>query len=210
MRFFSFFCVFAVSLNIGLSGDSRVFKNSQGKELKAEFISESEGSVRIKRTSDGRMFLLKVSSLSDEDQLWIKEQKQSKEVKKNESIEGLWGGKWDDEWPVFLTIEKGAGKGKYKVLYSWVENLGNPFSSMDQSGEQQKSYIRSRLLYFKLIEKKMMLYGEFPNPRMANLVRITDKGKNLEDVDLEKNGWKEGVIPASDAYKRITGGLVGE
>ncbi|MFK5922012.1 MAG: hypothetical protein QM496_07520 [Verrucomicrobiota bacterium] len=210
VRFFSILGVFAASLNFGFSGELRVFKNSQGKELKAEFISESEGRIRIKRTSDGRMFLLKVSNLSDEDQLWIKEQRQSKKEEKPVSIEGLWGGKWDDEWPVFLAIEKSGDKGGYRVVYSWIENLGNPFSSKVQSGEEQKSYIRSSMLYFRIFEKKLMLYGEFSNPRMANLVRITDKDKNLEDVDLEKNGWEEGAIPASDAIKRITGGVAGK
>ncbi len=39
--------------------------------------------------------------------------------------EGLWGGKWDDKWTVFLKIETSADTNSYKVQYLWQENASD-------------------------------------------------------------------------------------
>jgi hypothetical protein len=59
-----------------------------------------------------------------------------------------------------------------------------------------------------MTEMNGMLYGEFSNPRMANLVRLnpsdTPTAENAEDL-LRKYGWTENRIPAQKAFEKITG-----
>jgi hypothetical protein len=51
-----------------------------------------------------------------------------------------------------------------------------------------------------------MFYGEFRNPRMANLVRLnpsdTPSVENADDL-LRKYGWTENSIPADKAFEKI-------
>ncbi len=57
----------------GQAGEVRTFTNKQGASIQAEFISLADGMVKIKR-DDGRVFDLPLSSLSQADQNWIKEE----------------------------------------------------------------------------------------------------------------------------------------
>jgi hypothetical protein len=43
----------------------------------------------------------------------------------HDAIIGLWGGKWDDTWPIFLLIETNSEPNTYKVHYRWLENLND-------------------------------------------------------------------------------------
>ena len=140
---FSIF-TFIFSLQRGFSGEVRLFKNGDGKTLEAEFLSEILGSVRIKRIKDGKVFSLKIDNLSEEDQKWIEAQKgDKKEKKKPQSIAGLWGGKWDDKWPIFISVKEGGRMGHYQIVYSWKEYLDQDFLSKTQSGEEVDEHIHS-------------------------------------------------------------------
>src|SRR3989442_14601475 len=55
--------------------------------------------------------------------------------------EGLWGGKWDDTWPVFLKIEKTDTPGKYSVTYSWVEHPGEGLRTEKSIGKVRGGFI---------------------------------------------------------------------
>jgi hypothetical protein len=124
-------------------------------------------------------------------------------------VEGVWGGKWDDQWPVFLRITKGKEAGTYQVLYLWLENTENEaFSRSARGGRKIGTYYQSGALTFSLDETKGLLHGAFPKPRMANLVKIHRGVPKPVDADrvLEQFGWKAEAIPAADALKKITGG----
>jgi len=124
-------------------------------------------------------------------------------------VQGTWGGKWDDTWPVFISVHAGTNPGEYKVTYFWLENLNDAaFSWESHTAKKVGNHYESDLLDFTVDEHGGMLYGRFQNPRMANLVRITPEPTNLsalKSVDLEKSGWKPGAIPAADALTKITG-----
>ncbi|RRJ96261.1 hypothetical protein Ga0100231_020370 [Opitutaceae bacterium TAV4] len=53
------------------AGEVRTFTNKQGVAIQAEFVSLTDGTVKIKR-DDGRVFDLPLSTLSEADQRWIR------------------------------------------------------------------------------------------------------------------------------------------
>ena len=120
--------------------------------------------------------------------------------------EGIWGGKWDDMWPVFLEIEKGADTNSYKVQYIWLENTSNSsFFKKERVAKQVGAHFEADFLVFKIDGDKGMLYGAFENPRMANLVKIDSKLPSVSECDavLQKHQWKAEAIPASEALEKI-------
>ena len=120
----------------------------------------------------------------------------------------LWGGKWDDRWPVFIILEDTDTPQFYWITYKWIESKTHAgFSSQRFVGEKVRDFVTSYLLILKVTGNSGMVYGKFENPRMANLVRITPPTvPSLEDSDsvLEKSGWKPGFISAYDALHLIT------
>ncbi len=52
-------------------GEVREFTSKDGKTIKAEFLESAGGLIQIKRVSDGRLFVLEISSLSLDDQAWL-------------------------------------------------------------------------------------------------------------------------------------------
>ena len=120
---------------------------------------------------------------------------------------GLWGGKWDDKWPVFLEIEKGTNSDGYKVqYYIWLENMGDSsFSKQARVVKQVGAHFEADSLIFKVDGDKGMLYGAFEKPRMANLVKISSPLPSVSESDdvLQKHQWKAGAIPASEALAKI-------
>ena len=130
-------------------------------------------------------------------------------VKKQNAAVGLWGGKWDDKWPIILSIQSTAESDKYKVRYQWVENLTNAELSMQNFiGHKTNNYIQAGYLTFRMTETNGMIYGDFRTPRMANLVRLDWSNRpsvNNADELLKDHGWSESAIPADEAFKKITG-----
>jgi len=190
--------ILSVCLTVNVDGgEIRVFTNDKGNTLEAEFISGDDDEITVRRISDKMIFFIPTDTLSEKDREWIKQQTQS--------FEGVWGGKWDDTWPVFLIVKKGSSENQYSVTYTWRENRGRPLRSEDKEGKDEGGYIHSGSLFFKTSGKTGMLYGKFSRPRMANLVLIDDADVDLENVELETHGWKPGVIPAGEAYVEITG-----
>ena len=123
-------------------------------------------------------------------------------------VVGSWGGKWDDTWPVFLSIETNSEPNTYKVHYRWMENLDDSkFSTRELIGYKTNNYVHAKFLDFRMTGTNGMLYGEFKNPRMANLVRLTPSYRSVENTDelLRQYGWTENSIPAREAFKKITG-----
>jgi hypothetical protein len=122
---------------------------------------------------------------------------------------GLWGGKWDDTWPVFLLIETNGEPHTYKVRYQWLENLDDSmFSTRELTGYKTNNYVHAKFLDFRMTETNGMLYGKFKIPRMANLVRLDPStNPSVENADdlLRKYGWAENGLPAGKAFKKITG-----
>jgi hypothetical protein len=124
----------------------------------------------------------------------------------SDPVLGVWGGKWDDQWPVFLSVQAGTVTNTYHIRYLWSESSGDEtFSHSERTGHQVNHHIEASLLSFKITGDTGMLHGQFPQPRMANLVRLSSIPKP-DDADrtLRAAGWKEGAIPATDALKKIT------
>jgi len=120
--------------------------------------------------------------------------------------EGLWGGKWDDKWSVFLQIEKGADTNSFKVQYIWLESQdGSEFSKQEHVVKKVGAHFEADFLIFKVGGDKGMLYGAFKKPRMANLVKIDAKLPAATECDdvLRKYQWKAGAIPAAEALEKI-------
>jgi hypothetical protein len=119
---------------------------------------------------------------------------------------GLWGGKWDDLWPVFLQIQRGTEPDTYQVEYIWLENGSDKkLSRMVHEGRKADGHFEARFLKFKLDGATGMLYGAFGQPRMANLVKIESGTPNRSNYEklLRESGWKAGAIPAAEALAKI-------
>lgn len=122
-------------------------------------------------------------------------------------IIGLWGGKWDDTWPVFLTIKTNNEPNTYQVRYQWLENFNDAaFSTRELSGYKTNDYVHAKFLDFQMTQTNGTLYGEFKTPRMANLVRIdpsdNPSSENANEI-LEHRGWTANAISADKALKKI-------
>lgn len=190
--------------------NTRSFTAKDGSTLRGELVSEQAGIVTLKLSENGRLHSVALHTLSESDQQWIATHKDSSKPVATEvsqdSKEGIWGGKWDDTWPVFLTITKQEDKDdEYTVKYSWFENVDRPMQHNNYSGRDLGAHFSASNLIFKLEDNKGMLYGYFKIPRMANLVRITDENKALKSIRLEDYGWKPGAIPAAEAKREIIG-----
>jgi hypothetical protein len=126
-----------------------------------------------------------------------------------DGIEGTWGGKWDDTWPVFISVHAGNNPGEYTVTYFHMEYPDKPsFESQTLTAKKVGDHYETERLVFKLDEHGGMIYGRFDDPRMANLVRIAPEPANpadLKNIVLENYGWKPGAIPAADALTKIRG-----
>ena len=128
-------------------------------------------------------------------------------VAANDIFTGVWGGKWNDVWPVFLTISA-EPDGNYMVIYNWLEDEnGKEFlGGRKQLGTLKGRYLQTKRMLFMPQGDRSILYGDFG--RMANLVRI-ESGEipTTEDADstLRSNGWRKGKISADDARKQILG-----
>ena len=121
---------------------------------------------------------------------------------------GLWGGKWDDTWPVFLQIEAGTEPGTYKVQYIWLERTPDKdFSRQETTARKVRDYFDAGQMVFKLDGASGTLYGDFGKPMMANLVKINSDlpAAPVSTGTLRKNGWRPGVVAPYEAYKKITG-----
>jgi hypothetical protein len=124
-----------------------------------------------------------------------------------DKVVGLWGGKWDDQWPIFLSIQASTNAGAYKVRYRWLENFSDEKMSVRLlTGHQTNNYVQASFLIFRMTETNGMLYGDFSTPRMANLVRLDPSERptpaNADEL-LEKHGWTANAIPADEALKKI-------
>jgi hypothetical protein len=120
--------------------------------------------------------------------------------------DGLWGGKWDDKWAVFLKVEPRAGSDRYTVQYLWIENSSDKaFSKSEYVAAEIGAYFEAGSLMFRVDGDKGMLYGAFTKPRMANLVRINGELPSVSECDsvLRKHQWKAGAIPAAEALAII-------
>lgn len=66
--------LFATALTLA---EARTWTNSSGKQLEAEFLGSTGGQVQLKRQADGKSFTIPLSSLSEADQAFVKEQASS-------------------------------------------------------------------------------------------------------------------------------------
>jgi hypothetical protein len=71
------FSLFFAVLGIPAFAETRTWTDTSGRNLEAEFLSFSEGSVEIKRTSDGQVFKLPLKNFSVEDQEYVRAQMQT-------------------------------------------------------------------------------------------------------------------------------------
>jgi hypothetical protein len=121
---------------------------------------------------------------------------------------GLWGGKWDDTWEVYLRVHprEPGQSGTRKIEYIWREDFGRPLRhNTSTAREQVAGYLHTGDLYFRLDYATGLLWGNFKTPRMANLVRMNPSLSDLETADPAGYGWKEGKIPALKASEIILG-----
>ena len=74
MKSFNLICIWLFgSLTILIANEAREWESSDGKILKAEFVSANERIVTIRRTSDGRRFTIPLDRISEKDRDWVKE-----------------------------------------------------------------------------------------------------------------------------------------
>lgn len=124
----------------------------------------------------------------------------------------LWGGKWTDYWEVFLRIypAEEAGDGSFPVQYIFRANPGQPLRTQVKTGKVMPSgYTRAGFLYFRLPAgddpQRGVLFGDFKNDLMANMVRIDPPVLDLEDFGKVAPQWREGAIEAEEARKIVLG-----
>ena len=87
--------VVAFSVIASIAGYAREWTSNDGKKLEAEFISSSEGQVKLKRPT-GQMVTFPLARLSTDDQAWVAQQAAGVEAKPLEGpfgklITGSWG-----------------------------------------------------------------------------------------------------------------------
>lgn len=58
---------------VAFGGETRTWTSTDGRSLKAEFISANEKNVTLRRSSDGRRFTLPLNKISEADQKWVAE-----------------------------------------------------------------------------------------------------------------------------------------
>jgi len=163
--------------------------SSRGHITRQKIVSLDQGSLVITNLADGKTYhATRVSP---------------------KPVEGLWGGKWDDKWPVFLTVTPGDRKDTYRVQYTWLENVkDHDFSSQEIDGQKVVNHIEAGFLILKVEGDSGILYGAFGHPRMAYLVRMPiSKMPEISSSDsvLREYGWKSGTIPAADALALVKG-----
>jgi len=74
-------------------------------------------------------------------------------------VVGLWGGKWDDTWPVFLLVETNSEPNTYRVDYHWLENSEHSsFSTEELIGYKTNSYVHAKFLDFRMTGTKYPYY----------------------------------------------------
>lgn len=167
--------------------------------VEARFVKLDGASV-VLQTRDDREIRVSITKLGGDDISYV----QSASGSKSEpDIEGIWGGKWDDTWPVYLVIQKEGDDGSYGVKYVWYENLERPLQKMNKTGKWESHYIDAGILIFRRIEDEIILYGKFRRPRAARLVKLDVEEEDLAEVKLEEStDWKEGA-PEAEAARAL-------
>ena len=74
MRYVSACFAILIVAAIATTASARIWTDRKGREVEAEFVSYENGQVRIKRKSDGKEFVVPLSTFSDDDQsfLWVR------------------------------------------------------------------------------------------------------------------------------------------
>ena len=100
-------CCLAVLLLLPLHAEVRTFKNDKGVEIKAELISATETHAELKR-EDGKRYTVPVRSLSEADQKWITEWRQThKHFKLQAAVTVKKGNTRETEGDAFAAKTKG-------------------------------------------------------------------------------------------------------
>lgn len=177
----------------------RTWKDRSGEySVEAAFEKLDGGNVSL-RKSNGSILVISLSRLSLADVAHVEEITLPESEREKRILNGTWGGKWDDQWDVFLIIDP-VDEEKMAVQYIWRENQARPLESSDYIGERQpEGFFRGSNIHFRLIDDHVLLYGAFRNPRAARLVKLDADRNDLEEIDLAAKGWIEGVMPASEA-----------
>ncbi|MEM9282616.1 MAG: SHD1 domain-containing protein [Verrucomicrobiota bacterium] len=200
-------CLAVLAANPLLAQDEesmRTWKDRSGAYSIEAAFEKLEGSEVSLRKPDGSTLVISLSKLSLADVVHIKELVAPLPEPGELSLGGTWGGKWDDEWEVFLIIDPKDGE-RIHVRYVWRENRDRPLQSKGYFAYRQpEGFFRASALHFRLNEDHMLLYGAFGNPRAARLVKVDADREDLEDIDLAAKGWIEGVMPASEAKIAVT------
>jgi len=58
----------------GLAGEDRAWTNASGTVVQADYVSQGNGQVTIRRGADGKEFRIPIASLSEADQEWLRNQ----------------------------------------------------------------------------------------------------------------------------------------
>jgi hypothetical protein len=119
---------------------------------------------------------------------------------------GLWGGKLNDEFPVFITVDAGNSPGTYRVGSAWTTTAdATEYREARDAAKKVESHVEARFFFFKVNGRTGMIYGF--NPAMAaNLVKLGgDEVPLFKDGEqaLRKAGWKPGAPPPEEAMKQI-------
>ncbi len=88
-----FFLVAVLIFGVSSSVLSREWTSTDGKNLKADFVSSADGKVILKRARDGKQFTLALDRLSEADRKWV-----GKELKKVTPLTGPFAKQLSGDW----------------------------------------------------------------------------------------------------------------
>lgn len=63
----------ALFLPVFLSAEVRTWTNQEGDEIEAEYVSQEDGEVTIRRIADQRVFRITIDTLSEDDRAWLEQ-----------------------------------------------------------------------------------------------------------------------------------------
>lgn len=110
---------------IAYGGETRTWTSTDGRSLKAEFVSANDKNVTLRRSSDGRRFTLPLNKISEADQQWVAEALESRNGLKEKKPSGIFEDRLTEDWEKmeyeslkfrFFSKKRMSGKKRYPVL----------------------------------------------------------------------------------------------
>ena len=185
----------------------RTWSNSRGNSFVGELISQTDGEVTIRRSSDQKEFSVPIQELSQEDQDYLKQP--PKDGAQASGEPSYWAGKWEDNGSKFIfKIQKLAdGENDYRLHNQWVDEQGE-VGEEEIVGRYTGKFYHIMCFNIRLNGDRGFVaarFGSSPPVRfsMANLVRLPSNHESLLELDLAKYGWKPGKAKFDEQDFRV-------